>query len=999
MTLTQVLGVLLIFILCPLLGGLPLIQWITYGFTRQRLSKVGTGNVSVSAAFYHGGTIVGVLAVLSEAVKGIAAVLLARYFFPFDPTWEVVALIALVLGRYWIGRGAGTTNVVWGYMVHDWITSGLVLLIGGVSFTLFRERRSGKLAVLILLVLLTALRHPQNGALIGATALLSLIMGWIYHNIPDDLELPEAGVQRDSRKVFQFFKGDQSLLTLEQALDANKVGQKAATLSQLKRWGYPVPMGWVLPPGDAPASLLNKVQPSPETPFVVRSSAVGEDSEHASAAGQYESILNVTSLAALEQSIAYCQTSYNLPAAMQYRQDQNATQGGMAVLVQKQVQGIYSGVAFSRDPIARQGDAVIVEGLPGMTNQVVSGRFTPEQYRVWVREEDLAAIAERSEPTPTASRSVQWQLPPEIRLKMEGKGKLPALLVQQVAYLARHLEIQYHGIPQDVEWTYDGQQLWVLQTRPITTLLPIWTRKIAAEVIPGFIHPLTWSINRPLTCGVWGNIFTIVLGRRSTGLNFNETATLHHSAAYFNASLLGQIFRRMGLPPESLEFLTRGAKFSKPPILSTLRNVPGLLKLAQREWKLEKDFNQMSHDLFEPGLSEFTHQPPTHLPPQMLLTRIYRILRMLKHATYFSIMAPLSAAMRQSLFKVKSSDLDNSQTPEVTSMRALQNLAANARQLLPNLNELSPQSEVVLAELSESSDGEGILRQFEQFLQKYGYLSEVGTDIAVPTWKENPQPVQELFTQFLFHPPPPSRTESVKPHNWKIRQVQQRLHLKGRVTALYSRLLAELRWSFVALEEQWRSNGLLQQPGDLFFLTFDEIEQLTTDANPELREKVPKLIAQRRSNLEQDSQHAPPSLVYGNPPPFSEQRDFVMSSSAQILQGIGASPGYAEGSVKVLRTLKQVSEIGRKTILVVPYTDSGWAPLLAQAGGLVAEVGGQLSHGAIVAREYGIPAVMNIHQATQRLKDGQQVRIDGETGVVEILSPPSESVQVDDQSV
>jgi phosphohistidine swiveling domain-containing protein len=482
-------------------------------------------------------------------------------------------------------------------------------------------------------------------------------------------------------------------------------------------------------------------------------------------------------------------------------------------------------------------------------------------------------------------------------------------------------------------------------------------------------------------------------------LDFNQTATLHHSAAYFNASLLGQIFRRMGLPPESLEFLTRGAKFSKPPFLSTLRNVPGLLKLAQREWQLEKDFNQISHDLFEPGLSEFTHQPATYLPPQMLLKRIYRILRMLKRATYFSIMAPLSAALRQSLAKVKSSELDNSQTPEVLSMRALQTLAANARQLLPNLNELSPQSEVILSELSESPGGEGLLRQFEQFLQKYGYLSEVGTDIAVPTWKENPQPVQELFTQFLFHPPTPSRADPNKPHNWKSRQVQERLHLKGRVTALYSRLLAELRWSFVALEEQWRSNGLLQQTGDIFFLTFDEIEHLITNTSPELREKVPKLITQRRSKLEQDSQHTPPSLVYGNPPPFLEERDFATSASAQTLQGIGASPGYAEGSVKVLRTLKQVSEIGRETILVVPYTDSGWAPLLAQAGGLVAEVGGQLSHGAIVAREYVIPAVTNIYQATQRLKDGQYVRLDGETGIVEILSPPPEPLHPEGEPV
>ncbi|NES82892.1 MAG: glycerol-3-phosphate acyltransferase, partial [Moorea sp. SIO2B7] len=110
MTLNQVLGFLLIVTVCPILGGLPLIAWITYVLTRRNLAQVGTGNISVSAAFYHGGNLVGVLAVLSEAGKGIAAVLLARHFFPSESAWELIALIMLVLGRYWIGKGAGTTN-------------------------------------------------------------------------------------------------------------------------------------------------------------------------------------------------------------------------------------------------------------------------------------------------------------------------------------------------------------------------------------------------------------------------------------------------------------------------------------------------------------------------------------------------------------------------------------------------------------------------------------------------------------------------------------------------------------------------------------------------------------------------------------------------------------------------------------------------------------------------------------------------------------------------
>ncbi|HEY9295224.1 MAG TPA: glycerol-3-phosphate acyltransferase, partial [Phormidium sp.] len=520
MTLTQVWGVLLIFILCPLLGGLPLIAWITYALTGRNLARLGTGNIGVQAAFYHGGTLVGVLAVLSEALKGIFAVLLARAFFSpeifvnastgmfdllkeffqtYPSEWEVVALIALVLGRYWIGKGAGTTNVVWGFVVHDIRVAFLVFVIGGISFTIVRERQAGKLGVLVLLPLLIILMYPQDQPRIMATIALSILMGWIYKKLPDDLDLPTSEGRLESQKVFGFLRGDRSMISLDRKLNFAKVGQKAATLSQLKRWGYAVPDGWVLLPGDDPEPIVESLQPSVEKPLVVRSSAIGEDSETASAAGQYETILNVADRAALRQAIINCQTSYDHPSAVQYRSDRNLPEAAMAVLIQKQVRGAFSGVAFSRDPIAQSGDNVIIEALPGSATQVVSGQVTPEQYRV------------------TISNLVTGQNPDLSSIPVTGEGDVPLGLIRQVAILARELENRYHGIPQDIEWSYDGDRLWLLQSRPITTLSPIWTRKIAAEVIPGLIRPLTWSINRPLTCGVWGEIFTIVLGERAKG--------------------------------------------------------------------------------------------------------------------------------------------------------------------------------------------------------------------------------------------------------------------------------------------------------------------------------------------------------------------------------------------------------------------------------------------------------------------------------------------------
>ncbi|PMB30677.1 pyruvate phosphate dikinase PEP/pyruvate-binding protein [Fischerella thermalis CCMEE 5319] len=947
-------GVLVIVVVCPLLGALPLIAWITQALTGRQLAEVGTGNIGVSAAFYHGGTFVGILAVLSEAAKGIAAVLIARAFFPDGSAWELVALIALVMGRYSMGRGAGTTNVVWGFTVHDPLAAGFIFLVTGVSFTILRDRRLAKYLVLIMVPIIVGILHMEDPFMIIAAAGLAALLGWIYKQIPDDLNLPAQDAKPDSQAVLQFLRGDQSILSLDDELDAAIVGNKAAKLSQMKRWGYPVPKGWVLMPYEDPQRLIDFLQPSELCPLVVRSSAIGEDSEQASGAGQYETVLNVTTKEGLENAIAKVQASYNEPLAVQYRRDRNVTDTAIAVLVQQQVQSVYSGVAFSRDPMTQEQDAVVIEALPGSAVQVVSGRVTPEQYRAFVVDTENLAL-----------------------IQLEGQGRVPAALIKQVAYLARRLEDRYHGVPQDIEWSYDGQTLWVLQTRPISTLLPIWTRKIAAEVIPGLIRPLTWSINRPLTCGVWGAIFALVLGEKAVGLNFNETATLHYSHAYFNATLLGQIFRRMGLPPESLEFLTRGEKLSKPPLNSTWENLPGLLRLLMRELWLEREFQRDYRKHFAPGLSRLSSESPEELDPSQLLARIDYILDLLHHATFYSIMAPLSAAMRQAIFKVKDSKLDNSLTPEVAALRSLQELAAKAKQQFPRFK-----PNTVFEEMSQSESGQAILAEFEQLLQRYGYLSEVGTDIAVPTWKEEPQVVKQLLVQFMQGDEPPRRQERQGKRNKGF--VQRRVDLKGRVTEVYSQLLAHLRWSFVALEQIWLNSSLLGETGDIFFLEFAEIRRLIEGIDTDLVEQLTEIIKLRRSQLAEHAQINPvPMLVYGNTPPALPLRIAPLSPD-HILQGIAASPGQAVGRVKVLRNLQSIPEIDKEIILVVPYTDSGWAPLLVRAGGLISEAGGRLSHGAILAREYGIPAIMDVRNATWILQDGQKVRIDGTRGIVEI---------------
>ncbi|MDR9403840.1 MAG: PEP-utilizing enzyme, partial [Halothece sp. Uz-M2-17] len=216
--------------------------------------------------------------------------------------------------------------------------------------------------------------------------------------------------------------------------------------------------------------------------------------------------------------------------------------------------------------------------------------------------------------------------------------------------------------------------------------------------------------------------------------------------------------------------------------------------------------------------------------------------------------------------------------------------------------------------------------------------------------------------------------------------VQQRLNLKADVAEVYNRLLAHLRWSFLALERIWLQTGLLNEEGDIFFLKLSEVRHLVKNDDPKLREELSQRLRDRRSNFAEDEKlPAVPYVVYGNPP----QRDSVVISpqlrSQQRWQGIAASAGQAIGRIKVVQDLSQSITVDQETILVVPYTDAGWGVVLTQAGGLISEVGGRLSHGAIIAREYGLPAVMDIPNAVHLFQDGQLVKIDGQTGMVELL--------------
>ncbi len=975
------------------LGALPLTGWAVRVFTRRDLRALGTGNVGVSAAFIHGGKLAGIAAVLAEIARGIVPVLAGRFCFPDAPAIAIALLIPLVAGRYAIARGGGVTNAVWGLLVFSppvAVSSGIWgLLAWGLAQRWWGEGDRARLFASRCGCLCTPIWvwvWRQSIPEFLAAAGLALLLAAINFSQGDDMALSKS----------------EQLFSLDDSLDAAICGDKAAKLSQLKRAGFNVPAGFILPSQEEGRgekeegrrdeenadrllisnSVIQNLKSKIQNRMIVRSSAAGEDGDTSSAAGQYQTIGPVFTEAELLDAINRCRQSYWTSEAVAYRRQRQLPDTQMAVLIQPYIDSKIAGVMFSRNPLDG-GSQIIIEALPGGAESVVGGQVTPIHLEI-----DFSA-----------PETLEKQL-----IEVEINSIIDKVIIAELVKQAQAIEAFFHGIPQDIEWSWDGGKVWILQSRPITNLQPFWTRTIAAEVIPGAIRPLTWSINRPLTCGVWGEIFQVVLGDRASHLNFNETATLLGSHAYFNATLLGEIFRMMGLPEQGLEFLLRGQKMGKPPLGKILPSLPGLWRLVQRERALNADFEVDRTSIFLPALQilQKEEDPSTSLRVKRemreegeelgtanyqylteLLEKAEQIQEWLKPITYYNILGPIGLAIRKAIFRVADEWLANDTAPEIASIRALQQLSQKLRKTAI----LQFDETVSVAELAQIfAESSALQAEFAQWLDSYGYLSEVGTDIAVPTWREQPETYQKLLITLAHKPAVANLAETGKlgltfAQKWRLNKCQQRSLVKNEISEIYARLLAHLRWTFLEIEACGLAMQVFQESGDIFYLEFGEIQQwIRSGASVSFQET----ISQRRDRLLADRDRPIPPVVYGNLLPNSQKRAIVPATSeTNIMQGIPASIGCVEGFVKICRTV--TADLGENAIAVVPYTDAGWAPLLLGATAIIAEVGGQLSHGAIIAREYKIPAVMNIAEATTRLRDGQKVRVDGYLGTVELL--------------
>jgi pyruvate,water dikinase len=735
-----------------------------------------------------------------------------------------------------------------------------------------------------------------------------------------------------------------SLDTFE-SRDPAVVGTKAATLARLRAAGFPVPDGFVLS-GISVADLgrpairqaIGRALATVGTdPVAVRSSASAEDLAGASFAGQYETVLGVAGLAAVLEAAAIVLKSGTTDRVNRYGQHRGEAGAGTAinVLVQRMVPAEVAGVAFTADPMTGDRGRVVVSAVRGLGDRLVSGETQPDE---WIVDGDVAAPSGADE------------------------GVLDAELARTVAGLARRVE-GHEGPPQDIEWAMSGGDLFLLQARPMTGLpgvmswdppLPgIWTREIrlgewlGAPVTPLFESWLLTAIEegahqdyaRLIGIPIARPIHIVVNGWYFYGFNFLPTRP-----SAMLTMFVGHVLPRLLIHP-------RRVAMAFPPLAHFG------IEAAERDWrdnirpayrqKVEDGWKQV--DLADPNrliaLVDALGDAAGHYFTSLTMVAGYASKAEIPLATFYRAhIGPRIGGSHLDLLVGLGEEPPGPQDHAVTTLDwAEPTLGETVLVADPGAIALRHQ-EARARRLAAEAAAMAALRSEPKILRRFQRLTEEAQHAAVVR--------EDQVAEFTLP--------------WPL-----------------------LRRAVLRLAEELVQRGVLERPEDVFLLQRTELEGALDGDGTERR----ALIEGRRQARARQARLVPP-LRIGEVPPMFER--IVRSAEEAIrgpapteagaLVGIPASAGRAHGPARVVHSSDEFDRIQPGDILVCPMTAPAWTAVFDRIVGIVTDTGGVAAHASIIAREYGLPAVVGTGDATVHFQDGELIEVDGSAGVVRSLA-------------
>lgn len=782
-------------------------------------------------------------------------------------------------------------------------------------------------------------------------------------------------------------------------------------------------------------ALWEREKGSAEWGFAVRSSATCEDGALVSMAGLAETELGVRGGAALAKAVREVWASIASGRALAYLAAHGVRDVGMAVVVQKMVRAEAAGVMFTRvlAPGAVRGERVVNVGL-GLGAPVVDGVTSPDLLR-FAKDGTIVSqtIARKSKVTVVGERGTE-----EHDAELPDAPALRPVHVEELARVANALEA-IEDVAWDVELACEGDRVFLVQARPVTgrgfpeggDVDTVWSNVNVGEALPGVATPFTWSIAGAFSEAGFRSAFGTL------GCSVPRNAKLVGNVFgrfYLNLSQFMRIAAQVpGLDPRTLMLLGGGAEGEKlARDVSDVSRAGFYARLPMTAAKLLREQVRLDADVeaFEAYADKMKRAHAALdlaiLPDEGLATRLRDVQAFLERTGTVMLTCASSSlgthvALRMLLSRVaKKEDADRLAQGLVRGIRDLESARPGIGVLrVAEIARREPEAkEALLRESTVTLDAipEGPTRRaLASFLDLYGERAVREAELSTPRWREDPRPVLTMLrvalrgeTREIEVTLAKSRAEAdAEMQRLKsklnvaeltlvrhlVARAQKAARLRERMRAWVTRVLGMVR--DVALDADRRLLRLVPELADdfralqkeasplaqvqsVFLLGADE---LVTALRTSRRDLAP-LVRARRAELARDlSRPDPPPTFVGLPPSV-----MLPPSGGKVMEGIAASSGVVEGRARVLLSPAEMALLQPGEILVVHTTDVGWTPLFLLAAGVVTELGGPLSHAAVVAREFGVPSVVNVERATLAVKTGDKVRVDGDRGTVEVLS-------------
>ncbi|MFY9821531.1 MAG: PEP/pyruvate-binding domain-containing protein [Thermoanaerobaculia bacterium] len=749
--------------------------------------------------------------------------------------------------------------------------------------------------------------------------------------------------------------------------------------------------------------------------FAVRSSGTMEDTAEAAFAGQHNTFLNCVGADEILAKVKRCWMSLWEERAIAYRArlgfDHAAA--AMAVVVQEMVQADVAGVAFSIDPVSGALDRAVVNANFGLGESVVSGEGEVDHFAI---EKETGRVVERRIARKTV-RVVATAQGTEERHVEGDEAERPALTDEQLAGLVRLLVKveQSYGWPQDIEWAIRDGALYLLQSRPVTTIPPRWTRDESAERFPNVIAPFTWDCVEEGFHRSLNHSFALMGLPRFEGKWF----------ALFNHYVYGN--------QNAVELYARRS----PVAVTALADVEKLLPVLTQRFQWVATLPKRWHrDLpaYLDAIGALLAEPLDDYGPRELWRYVERVNRL--GSDYFLPNIAISIGhglLHRSLERLLSMAVGETRARELTAvlvahetmttqvnagLRELASLAKGSNAFAARLR--STGSRVLLAERGagrEDGEGASFWLAFDAFVREHGHR-ETDFDAYQPTWIETPWVVLDHVRAFLDLEPvaatagegedPGANAERAVRREALEAEIRKRapeglrdfgmavIRLAREFTALddlehyhTTRLTVPLRRGMRALGERVRETAGLEDPMDLFFARKADLARAVELDSPAEWRALAAALRRTKSEFLAARDRAPEWELGKSD---ASQEAGQASPAAGVLAGIPGGPGTAEGPVFIVRTVDDFPRFPKGAVLVARTTNPAWTPLFYSAAAVVTESGGALSHGAVTAREMGIPAVMSVRGVLSVLRDGETVRVDGGAGTVtQLADQPQEA--------